>query len=297
MQLATFIGPRGPCVGGISGDEIVDLNAVSGEATGLPATMAEFLALGAHGLDAARRIVERGLKERPADAVRALGVVKLLAPIPRPGKIIGVGLNYNDHAAEVGRPKQDRPRLFVKVSSSVTGPDSTVAIPPGIEKLDFEVELAVVIGRRASQVKESEAISFVAGYTILNDLSAREFQFDIAPPQTTLAKSMDGFCPMGPWIVTSDELGDGSGLGVRTFVNDAKMQDGTTSDLIFSVAALVSYISRFMTLEPGDVIATGTPAGVGAFRKPPVFLKGGDRVKLEIDGIGVLETAIKSETD
>lgn len=297
MRLATFVGPRGPCLGAISGDEIVDLNAASGEVTGLPASMAEFVALGAHGLDAARRIVERGLKERPADAVRSLGVVKLLAPIPRPGKIIGVGLNYNDHAAEVGRPKQDRPRLFVKVSSSVTGPDSTVAIPPGIEKLDFEVELAVVIGRRASQVKESEAIGFVAGYTILNDLSAREFQFDIAPPQTTLAKSMDGFCPMGPWIVTSDELGDGSGLGVRTFVNDTKMQDGTTSDLTFSVAALVSYISRFMTLEPGDVIATGTPAGVGAFRKPPVFLKGGDRVKLEIERIGVLETAIKSETD
>ncbi|MFM9847743.1 MAG: fumarylacetoacetate hydrolase family protein [Hyphomicrobiaceae bacterium] len=294
MRLATFVSSRGPCLGVVSGEEVVDLSGTGGETTGLPATMIEFLALGVHGQDAARPIVERALRDRPAGAVQALSAVKLLAPILRPGKIIGVGLNYNDHAAEVGRPKQDRPRLFVKVSSSVTGPDSTVAIPPGIEKLDFEVELAVVIGKRASRVKESEAIGFVAGYTILNDLSAREFQFDIAPPQTTLAKSMDGFCPMGPWIVTSDELGDGSGLGVRTFVSDAKMQDGTTSDLIFSVAALVSYISRFMTLEPGDVIATGTPAGVGAFRKPPVFLKGGDRVKLEIDRIGTLETTIKN---
>lgn len=297
MRLATFVGSRGPCLGVVSGQEIVDLGAASSETTGLPASMIDFLALGAHGLDAARPIVERALRERPADAVRALDTTKLLAPIPRPGKIIGVGLNYNDHAAEVGRPKQDRPRLFVKVSSSVTGPDSAVAIPPGIEKLDFEVELAVVIGKRASQVKESEAIGFVAGYTILNDLSAREFQFDITPPQTTLAKSMDGFCPMGPWIVTADELGDGSGLGVRTFLNDAKMQDGTTSDLIFPVAALVAYITRFMTLDPGDVIATGTPAGVGAFRKPPVYLKADDRIRMEIERIGVLETTITSQTD
>ena len=210
----------------------------------------------------------------------------------RPGKIVGVGLNYKDHAAEVGRPKQDIPRLFFKASSSVAGPGSTVAIPPGIEKLDFEVELAVVIGRQASRVSESAAIGYVAGYTILNDLSAREFQFDVSPAQTSLAKSMDGLCPMGPWIVTTDELGDGSGLGVRTWVNGEKMQDGTTSDLIFSVAALVAYISRYMTLEPGDVIATGTPAGVGAFRKPPLYLKGGDRVKLEIDRIGALETTI-----
>jgi 2-keto-4-pentenoate hydratase/2-oxohepta-3-ene-1,7-dioic acid hydratase in catechol pathway len=280
----------------VAGEEVVDLSAVGGESTGLPATMSEFLALGAHGLDAARRTVERALRERPAGAVQALRAAKLCAPILRPGKIIGVGLNYNDHAAEVGRPKQSIPRLFVKVSSSVTGPGSAVAIPPGIEKLDFEVELAVVIGKRATRVTEADAIGHVAGYTILNDLSAREFQFDVTPGQTSLAKSMDGFCPMGPWIVTADELGDGSGLGVRTWVNDAKMQDGTTSDLIFSVAALIAYISRYMTLEPGDVIATGTPAGVGAFRKPPVYLRAGDRVKLEIDRIGALETTITSAT-
>ena len=295
MRLATFVGSQGPRLGAVSGDEIVDLQTASGETAGLPGSMIEFLALGTHGLDVAGRIVERGLKERPADAIHALSTAKLLAPIPRPGKIIGVGLNYNDHAAEVGRSsKQDRPRLFVKMSSSVTGPGTTVAIPQGIEKLDFEVELAVVIGKRASRVTDAEAISFVSGYTILNDLSTREFQFDITPPQTSLAKSMDGFCPMGPWIVTADELGDGSGLGVRTFVNDARMQDGTTSDLIFSVAYLVSYISRFMTLEPGDVIATGTPAGVGAFRKPPIYLKSGDRIRMEIDRIGTLETTITS---
>jgi 2-keto-4-pentenoate hydratase/2-oxohepta-3-ene-1,7-dioic acid hydratase in catechol pathway len=294
MRLATFVSSRGPCLGVVSGEEVVDLSATGGESTGLPATMSEFLALGAHGLDAARRAVERALRERPAGAVQALSAAKLCAPILRPGKIIGVGLNYNDHAAEVGRPKQSIPRLFVKVSSSVVGPDAAVAIPPGVTKLDFEVELAVVIGKRATRVTEADAIGHVAGYTILNDLSAREFQFDVTPAQTSLAKSMDGFCPMGPWIVTSDELGDGAGLGIRTFVNGDKLQDGTTSDLIFSVAALVAYISRYMTLEPGDIIATGTPAGVGAFRKPPVFLKSGDRVKLEIDRIGILETTIKN---
>jgi 2-keto-4-pentenoate hydratase/2-oxohepta-3-ene-1,7-dioic acid hydratase in catechol pathway len=294
MRLVTFAGAQGPRLGAVSGDEVVDLAIGSGETAGLSGSMIEFLALGSHGLDVASRILERGLRDRPADAIHALATAKLLAPIPRPGKIIGVGLNYNDHAAEVGRSKQDRPRLFVKVSSSVTGPGTTVAIPQGIEKLDFEVELAVVIGKRASRATEREAIGFVAGYTILNDLSAREFQFDVTPPQTSLAKSMDGFCPMGPWIVTADELGDAAGLGVRTFVNDAKMQDGTTSDLIFSVAYLVSYISRLMTLEPGDVIATGTPAGVGAFRKPPVYLKGGDRIRMEIDRIGTLETTIAS---
>ena len=291
MRLATFAGSAGARLGAVSGEEIVDLALTWGDAA-FPDTMPALLARGDSGRDAAARALERGLKERPAGAVHALKSVRLLAPVPRPGKIIGVGLNYKDHAAEVGRPKQDIPRLFVKVSSSVTGPDSAVAIPPGVKKLDFEVELAVVIGQHASRVAEGDAIAHVAGYTILNDLSAREFQFDVSPAQTSLAKSMDGLCPMGPWIVTTDELGDGSGLGVRTWVNGEKMQDGTTSDLIFPVAALVSYISRYMTLEPGDVIATGTPAGVGAFRKPPLYLKGGDRVKLEIDRIGALETTI-----
>jgi 2-keto-4-pentenoate hydratase/2-oxohepta-3-ene-1,7-dioic acid hydratase in catechol pathway len=293
MRLATFVGSAGARLGAVSGEEIVDLALAAGDGV-FPSTMLTLLEHGESGRAAAGRVLERGLKERPAGAVHALQSVRLLAPVPRPGKIIGVGLNYKDHAAEVGRPKQDIPRLFFKASSSVIGPDSSAAIPPGIKKLDFEVELAVVIGKRASRVAENDAIGCVAGYTILNDLSAREFQFDVSPAQTSIAKSMDELCPMGPWIVTADELGDGSGLGVRTFVNGEKMQDGTTSDLIFSVPTLIAYISRYMTLEPGDVIATGTPAGVGAFRKPPLFLKGGDRVKLEIDRIDELQTTITS---
>jgi 2-keto-4-pentenoate hydratase/2-oxohepta-3-ene-1,7-dioic acid hydratase in catechol pathway len=279
-------------LGAVVGNDIIDLARASGDRDA-PSTMLGLLEQGAAGLAWARRAAEAGPGK--SGAVVPLAGVALAAPVPRPGKIVGVGLNYKDHAAEVGRPKQDAPRLFVKVASSVTGPGSTVAIPPGISKLDFEVELAVVIGSRGSRVAERDAVAHIAGYTILNDLSAREFQFDLTPPQTSLAKSMDGFCPMGPWIVTADELGDGSGLGVRTCVNDNKMQDGSTADLIFAVPQLVSYISRFMTLEPGDVIATGTPAGVGAFRKPPLFLKAGDRIRMEIDRIGVLETTIAAE--
>jgi 2-keto-4-pentenoate hydratase/2-oxohepta-3-ene-1,7-dioic acid hydratase in catechol pathway len=291
MRLATFAGNAGARLGAIAGEDIVDLALACGD-TQFPATMLGLLDRGEKGLAAAGQALRHALEDRPSGVVLPLRSVQLLAPVQRPGKIVGVGLNYKDHAAEVGRPKQDIPRLFFKASSSVTGPGASVPIPPGIKKLDFEVELAVVVGRRATRVSESEAISHVAGYTILNDLSAREFQFDVSPAQTSLAKSMDGLCPMGPWIVTTDELGDGSGLAVRTWVNGEKMQDGTTSDLIFSVAALVAYISRYMTLEPGDVIATGTPAGVGAFRKPPVFLRGGDRVKLEIERIGALDTTI-----
>jgi 2-keto-4-pentenoate hydratase/2-oxohepta-3-ene-1,7-dioic acid hydratase in catechol pathway len=293
MRLATFRAPGGVRLGAVSGDRIVELALASGDA-GFPRTMEELLFLGETGLERARKALDHAVAQRPAGAIHALSDVGLLAPVPRPGKIVGVGLNYKDHAAEVGRPKQDAPRLFVKVSSSVTDPGAGVAIPPGIKKLDFEVELAVVVGRRTCRVAEADALRHVAGYTVLNDLSAREFQFDVSPPQTSLAKSMDGFCPMGPWLVTADELGDASGLRIQTWVNGDKMQDGTTSDLIFSVPYLVAYISRFMTLDPGDIIATGTPAGVGAFRKPPLFLKGGDRIKMEIERIGVLETTINA---
>jgi 2-keto-4-pentenoate hydratase/2-oxohepta-3-ene-1,7-dioic acid hydratase in catechol pathway len=161
-----------------------------------------------------------------------------------------------------------------------------------VAKLDYEIELGVVIGTRAKLVTRAEALSVVAGYTILNDVSAREFQFDVAPAQSTFAKSMDEFCPMGPCIVTADEIADPQALSLQLLVNDELLQDGNTHDMIFDVAQLIEYISRFMTLEPGDVIATGTPAGVGAFRTPPRWLQPGDRLRLEIAQIGVLEHSI-----
>ena len=158
--------------------------------------------------------------------------------------------------------------------------------------MDFEAELAVVIGEFATSVPRARALDFVAGYTALNDLSAREFQFDVSPPQTTFAKSMDGFCPMGPWLVTKDEIPDPQALDLACFVNGEAMQRGGTADMIFPVERLIEHVTQYMTLEPGDVIATGTPAGVGAFRKPPVWLKPGDRVRVEISKIGVLENTI-----
>ena len=218
-----------------------------------------------------------------------LDEVTLLAPVPRPGKIVGVGRNYADHAKETGIDPFETPRIIAKLTSSVVGPGAVVRRPSGVQKMDFEAELGVVIGAFTREVPRERALDFVAGYTILNDVSAREFQFDVSPPQTTFAKSMDGFCPMGPWVVTADEIRDPQTLELACFVNGEPMQHGRTADMLFPVDRLIEYLSGFMTLEPGDVIATGTPSGIGAFRDPPVWLKPGDRVRMEISGIGALE--------
>ncbi len=222
----------------------------------------------------------------------ALAGLQLLAPVPRPGKIVAVGRNYADHAKETGVDPFEKPRIIAKLPSSVTGHGAVVRRPVPVKKMDFEAELAVVIGDFAARVPRARALDYVAGYTALNDLSAREFQFDISPPQTTFAKSMDGFCPMGPWLVTRDEIADPQALDLACYVNNERMQHGRTADMIFPVDRLIEYLSEFMTLEPGDVIATGTPAGIGAFRKPAVWLQPGDRVRVEISRLGVLENTI-----
>ena len=218
--------------------------------------------------------------------------VHLYAPVPRPGKIIGVGRNYADHAKETGVSPFEVPRIIFKMSSSIAAPGAPVPRPASVTKMDFEAELAVVIGAYGKDVPELEALSLVAGYTILNDLSAREFQFDIALAQTTFAKSMDGFAPMGPWLVTRDDIPDPQTLEVFCWLNGTQMQHGRTSDMIFPVATLIAYVSRFMTLEPGDVIGTGTPAGIGAFRKPPVYLQPGDHLRFEVTQVGAMEHLI-----
>jgi 2-keto-4-pentenoate hydratase/2-oxohepta-3-ene-1,7-dioic acid hydratase in catechol pathway len=164
--------------------------------------------------------------------------------------------------------------------------------PAGVTKLDLEAEQAVVIGQFASHVARGQGLTAVAGYTALNDVSAREFQFDVSPAQTTFAKSMDGFCPMGPWLVTADEIANPQDLEIRSFLNGSPMQHGNTRDMLFPVDRIIEYVSQYMTLEPGDVIATGTPAGSGAFRDPPVWLQPGDRVRIEISHIGALEHTI-----
>jgi 2-keto-4-pentenoate hydratase/2-oxohepta-3-ene-1,7-dioic acid hydratase in catechol pathway len=228
---------------------------------------------------------------RPENGALRHPIAGLLAPLV-PGKILGVGRNYGAHAAEVGGPKMEAPRIFLKPSSSVCGPGTLVRIPPAVTKPDWEVELAVIIGREASCVMESQALDHVAGYTILNDVSAREFQFDQPLPMTSFAKGLDDFCPIGPWIVTADEFGEPWQVGLQCHLNGELVQEGNTRDLIFSVAALIAYLSRYMTLRVGDVIATGTPSGSGHFRKPPRYLRSGDRMALSIEGIGVLEHGI-----
>jgi acylpyruvate hydrolase len=212
----------------------------------------------------------------------------LLAPL-RPGKLIGVGLNYRDHAAETGAPLPAEPLLFAKFPSAVTGPDAPVTRPAYTEELDYEGELCVVIGRRARHVPEAQALEHVFGYAVMDDITARDRQR--AEPQWARAKGGDGFAPFGPWITTADEVPDPQALGIRTWVNGELRQDGTTADMVFSVAELVAWCSTAFTLEPGDVITTGTPAGVGVGRRPPAFLAPGDRVRIEIERLIVAPDA------
>lgn len=217
-----------------------------------------------------------------------LGDTPLLAPVPQPGKVVCVGLNYHDHARETGNPVPDEPVLFAKFANSVVGDHAHVAIPRCAEKVDYEAELGVVIGRRASQVPTGVARSRIAGYLPVNDLSARDLQWRLG--QWTRGKAIDGFLPTGPWLVTPDDVGDPHDLPVRTRVNGELRQDSSTSQMIFGVAQLVSSISETITLEPGDLIATGTPPGVGAAADPPRFLAPGDVVEVEIGGLGTLTT-------
>ncbi len=221
-----------------------------------------------------------------------LAAVELLAPL-RPGKILGVGRNYAAHAKEVGGgPRQEAPRIFLKPVSAIAGPGCVVRIPKAVTKPDYEAELGVVIGRAAREVPASAALDHVAGYTVLNDVSAREWQFDVTPPQTSFAKGLDGFCPTGPWLAMADEVGEPWRLAVRCTLNGEAVQEGSTADMIFPVPALIAHLSRYLTLHPGDLIATGTPAGSGAFRTPPRWLKPGDRLRIEIERVGVLEHSI-----
>ncbi|MBR8657753.1 fumarylacetoacetate hydrolase family protein, partial [Achromobacter sp. Marseille-Q0513] len=196
------------------------------------------------------------------------------------------GLNYADHAAESGLPVPAEPVLFLKPSSSITGPDDDVIIPRGSVKTDWEVELGIVIGKKASYVEESEALDYVAGYVVVNDVSEREYQIERGG-QWDKGKGCDSFAPIGPWLVTRDEIADPQNLGMWLEVNGKRFQDGSTRTMVFGVKQLVSYISQFMSLLPGDVISTGTPPGVGLGQKPPLYLKAGDVMRLGIEGLGV----------
>ena len=220
-----------------------------------------------------------------------LAEVQLLAPIPRPGKVICVGLNYRDHAEETGQAIPDEPVLFSKFANSVVGPGADVVVPRVVMQPDFEAELAVVIGRRATGVPASDALSYVAGYTCANDVSARDLQFRSS--QWLLGKAIDSFLPLGPWLVTAEEVGDPGRLTIRCTIDGDVVQDSSTDQMIFGVADLVAFISRTITLEPGDVIATGTPPGVGMAREPQRWLRDGERMTVEIENIGALTNTVR----
>lgn len=223
----------------------------------------------------------------------SLDELTLRAPIPRPGKIVCVGLNYHDHCREQGVEPPAYPMLFAKFANAVTDPAAPVLRPRATEKLDLECELAVVIGRRASQVAPSDALNHVFGYTILNDVTARDLQRE--DRQWLRAKGWDGFAPMGPMIVTADEIADPGRLAIRSSVNGETWQESNTADMIWDVPTLIAFVSQSITLEPGDVIATGTPAGVGHFHDPPRYLADRDVITCEIEGIGALSNSIVDE--
>jgi len=217
------------------------------------------------------------------------------APVPRPGKIICIGLNYRDHAAESNMAIPEKPVMFSKFSNCVVAPGEPVVLPTTSQQVDYEAELAVVIGRRAKHVSADRAYDYVLGYTAFNDVSARDFQF--ADGQWQRGKSCDTFAPMGQTIVTTDTITDPHKLSIKLVLNGQTMQDSNTDQLIFGVPALIEFITQSITLEPGDVIATGTPPGVGFARKPPVFLKPGDQMEVLIEGMGGLGTPVVSEAE
>lgn len=221
----------------------------------------------------------------PARLPAVDGQPRLGPCVGRVGKIVCIGLNYSDHAAESGMQVPDEPVIFMKATSAICGPDDDVRLPRGSRKSDWEVELGVVIGRDASYVDEASAMSYVAGYCIVNDLSEREFQLERSGTWDK-GKGCDTFGPIGPWLVTADEVPDPHRLGMRLWVNGHQYQDGNSRTMIFRIPKLVSYVSQFMTLKAGDIISTGTPPGVGMGQQPPVYLRAGDVMELEIDGLG-----------
>ncbi|MFD2366913.1 fumarylacetoacetate hydrolase family protein [Pseudoduganella sp. GCM10020061] len=228
----------------------------------------------------------------PATLPAVRGNPRIGVPVSRVGKFIGVGLNYADHAAETGAQVPKEPIIFLKATTCLNGPDDPIVLPPGSRRTDFEVELGVVIGTRAKHVDEADAMKYVAGFCVVNDVSEREYQKERGGGQWTKGKGCDTFGPVGPWLVTRDEMWDMDDLDLYLDVNGKRMQTGNTGTMIFKVPFLVSYISQFMTLEPGDIIATGTPPGVGMARTPPRFLKRGDKLRLGIPGLGEQQSEV-----
>jgi len=286
MRLASF--GNAAALGIVESGTVVPTSSLG---HGLPGTMAELLA----DWDGALSALDAAYRGSDEPETIGLADLDLLAPVPRPGKIVAAGVNYSSHGTEQAKEPPDHPVLFAKLPTAVIGDGAEIRWSPALtQAVDFEAELAVVIGRTCRRVSASEALSFVAGYTCLNDVTARDLQY--SDRQFVRGKSLDTFCPMGPWLVTADEIPDPQALRVRCLVNGEVMQDASTAEMVFGVAALVSFCSQAFTLEPGDVIATGTPAGVGWFREPKQMLHDADEVVVEIESIGRLVNRCREES-
>lgn len=288
MKLATFTVTvdAAPRLGLVVGDSLIDLSV---RLDGLPDDM---IGLITHWDDWRERVAAL----QRADADHALAAVRLLAPIPKPGKILGIGLNYMDHfdeAAEAGFTRPDHQMWFSKPATAVTGPFDPIERPQVSNALDYEVEMVFVVGKRVRHLSPGTAAAAIFGYCVGNDVSVRDWQTHTS--QVMIGKSFDTHAPFGPWIVTADEV-DVSALDISLTVNGERRQSSNTRHLIFDCAAQLSYLSQAMTMEPGDVIFTGTPSGVGALMKPPAWLKPGDRVRVEIQGLGAIENEVVQET-
>jgi 2-keto-4-pentenoate hydratase/2-oxohepta-3-ene-1,7-dioic acid hydratase in catechol pathway len=285
MKLCTFLQDGAPRLGAVSEDAVVDLAAAAPD---LPRDLIALLAGGPSALARARSAAASSAARLP------LASLTLAAPIMRPPKLLAIGLNYADHVAEAGLEVPKLPTVFNKQSTCVAGPHDDVHLPRISNALDYEGELGFVIGARCRHVPRARAHEVIAGYLVVNDVSVRDWQLRV--PTWTMGKSFDTHGPIGPWLTTADEI-DPSGLRLRTWVNGELRQDSNTKHLIFDCAAIVEHLSTAFTLEPGDVVATGTPSGVGGAMRPPQFLKAGDRVRVEIDGLGALENRVVPEPE
>jgi 2-keto-4-pentenoate hydratase/2-oxohepta-3-ene-1,7-dioic acid hydratase in catechol pathway len=264
----------------------------------LPCDVSRFLACESGCFDAARSALDYAARVTDGMATRGLFYeereITRLAPVTRPPKIICLGLNYRDHAIESGAPIPKEPIVFSKYATAVIGPGAPIRLPPDSQKVDYEAELVFVIGKGGRNIPEADAMLHVAGYTCGHDVSARDYQIERGGGQWVIGKTFDTFAPLGPALVTPDELPDPHRLRIQCRLNGQTMQDSNTGQMIFSVPQTIAYLSRVMTLEAGDVVFTGTPPGVGFARKPPVFLKDGDVVEIEIEGIGVLRNPVQA---
>ncbi|MEJ1181082.1 MULTISPECIES: fumarylacetoacetate hydrolase family protein [unclassified Pseudarthrobacter] len=294
MQIISYEHESGIRGGVLIGDSVHDLElllqASSGAVNGSTTSVREFLELYGDRIASISAELSALAAQDPEARVGERSEVRLTTPVPDPAKVLCIGLNYKDHVAETGRAFPEYPDVFAKFASTMVGPEDEIGGARVSDNLDFEGEVAVVIGRRASEVSEEEALNYVAGLAPLNDVTARDLQY--RGTQWLAGKAVDGSTPWGPALVTLDEVGDPQTLDLATRVNGIEVQRSNTRYQIFSIARIVSYLSSFLTLEPGDVIATGTPQGIGAKRNPPVWLQPGDTVEIEIDKVGLLRNRV-----